>query len=73
MPDALFAQLSEGGRLVAVIYGGAGAAKGKARRKARVGKATLFRSVRGEVGGRPLFDCAAPLLPGFEKAPAFVF
>jgi hypothetical protein len=39
----------------------------------QVGKATLFRSIRGEVGGRPLFDCAAPLLPGFEKAPAFVF
>jgi len=73
MPDTLFAQLSEGGRLVTVMYGGAGDGPGEGPVQARVGKATLFRSVRGEVGGRPLFDCAAPLLPGFEKAPAFVF
>jgi protein-L-isoaspartate(D-aspartate) O-methyltransferase len=73
MPDALFAQLSEGGRLVAVMYGGAGNGQGEGPAQGRVGKATLFRSVRGEVGGRPLFDCAAPLLPGFKKAPAFVF
>jgi protein-L-isoaspartate(D-aspartate) O-methyltransferase len=73
MPDALFAQLSEGGRLVAVMYGGAGGGPGEGPIQGQVGKATLFRSIRGEVGGRPLFDCAAPLLPGFEKAPAFVF
>jgi protein-L-isoaspartate(D-aspartate) O-methyltransferase len=73
MPDALFAQLSEGGRLVAVMYGGAGNGQGEGTAQGRVGKATLFRSVRGEVGGRPLFDCTAPLLPGFKKAPAFVF
>ncbi len=71
MPDALFAQLSEGGRLIAAMYGGAGNGEGPVQ--GRVGKATLFRSVRGEVGGRPMFDCAAPVLPGFEKAPAFVF
>jgi protein-L-isoaspartate(D-aspartate) O-methyltransferase len=73
MPDPLFAQLSEGGRLVAVTYGGAGAGQGEGGMQGQVGKAKLFRSVRGEVGGRPLFDCTAPLLPGFEKASAFVF
>jgi protein-L-isoaspartate(D-aspartate) O-methyltransferase len=73
MPDALFAQLSEGGRLVAVMYGGAGGGQGEGPMQGQVGKATLFRSVRGEVGGRPLFDCTAPLLPGFKKAPSFVF
>jgi protein-L-isoaspartate(D-aspartate) O-methyltransferase len=73
MPVGLFAQLSEGGRLVAVMYGGAGGGQGEGLMQGQVGKATLFRSIRGEVGGRPLFDCAAPLLPGFEKAPAFVF
>jgi protein-L-isoaspartate(D-aspartate) O-methyltransferase len=73
MPDGLFAQLSEGGRLVAVMYGGAGGGQGEGPVQGQVGKATLFRSIRSEVGGRPLFDCAAPLLPGFEKAPAFVF
>jgi protein-L-isoaspartate(D-aspartate) O-methyltransferase len=73
MPDALFAQLSEGGRLVGVMYAGAGGGQGEGAMQGQVGKATLFRSVRGEVGGRPLFDCAAPLLPGFKKAPAFIF
>jgi protein-L-isoaspartate(D-aspartate) O-methyltransferase len=71
MPDALFAQLSEGGRLVAVMYGGDGHGEGPIQ--GQVGKATLFRSIRGEVGGRPLFDCTAPLLPGFKRAPSFVF
>ena len=73
MPDALFGQLSEGGRLVAVMYGGAGGGQGEGSIQGQVGKATLFRSVRGEVGGRVLFDCAAPPLPGFKKTPAFVF
>jgi len=77
VPDGLFAQLSEGGRLVTVMYGGAGGGQeegqGEGPLQGQVGKATLFRSIRGEVGGRPLFDCAAPLLPGFEKAPTFVF
>jgi protein-L-isoaspartate(D-aspartate) O-methyltransferase len=73
IPDALFAQLAEGGRLVTVVYDGAGMGLGEAALVSRVGKATLFRSVRGEVGGRVLFDASAPLLPGFGKAPAFVF
>jgi protein-L-isoaspartate(D-aspartate) O-methyltransferase len=73
MPDALFAQLSEGGRLVAVVYGGQGEAQIDGQVEGKVGKAMLFRSVRGEVGGRPLFDSTAPLLPGFSKARAFVF
>ena len=69
LADALFGQLAEGGRLVTVMYSG----QDGGRLEGRVGKATLFRSVRGEVGGRPLFDSAAPLLPGFAKAPAFIF
>jgi len=28
---------------------------------------------RGDVSGRPIFDAAAPLLPGFTATPAFVF
>jgi protein-L-isoaspartate(D-aspartate) O-methyltransferase len=73
IPDALFAQLSEGGRLVTVVYDGAGMSQGEAALVTRVGKATLFRSVRGEVAGRILFDASAPLLPGFGRAPVFVF
>jgi protein-L-isoaspartate(D-aspartate) O-methyltransferase len=73
IPDALFAQLSDGGRLVTVVYGGQGEARMDGHVEGKVGKATLFRSVRGEVGGLPLFDSTAPLLPGFAKAPVFVF
>jgi len=68
IPDALFAQLSDGGRLIAVVYDAEGS-----HLEGKVGRAMLFRAVRGEVGGRTLFDASAPLLPGFAKAPAFVF
>jgi hypothetical protein len=33
----------------------------------------LYVSERGDVSGRPVFDAAAPVLPGFVKPPAFVF
>jgi protein-L-isoaspartate(D-aspartate) O-methyltransferase len=61
VPEALCAQLSPGGRLVTVVGSGP------------VGKATLFQSVSGELRGRVLFDAMAPVLPGFTRAPAFVF
>jgi protein-L-isoaspartate(D-aspartate) O-methyltransferase len=60
-PEALLAQLKDGGRLVAVIGG------------APLGKATLYRKAGGRVTALPLFDAVAPLLPGFAQAPAFVF
>jgi protein-L-isoaspartate(D-aspartate) O-methyltransferase len=60
-PQSLLRQLGEGGRLVAVMGTGPD------------GKATLFRRDRGEIGSRTLFDAAAPALPAFAKAPAFVF
>jgi protein-L-isoaspartate(D-aspartate) O-methyltransferase len=61
VPQRLCAQLSPRGRLVTVVSSGP------------VGKATLFQSVNGELGGRVLFDASAPVLPGFARAPAFVF
>jgi protein-L-isoaspartate(D-aspartate) O-methyltransferase len=61
VPRGLQGQLKEGGRLVCVL--GRGPA----------GKAMLFRSLEGDLSGRPLFDASAPLLPGFAKAPEFVF
>jgi protein-L-isoaspartate(D-aspartate) O-methyltransferase len=33
----------------------------------------LYLRSGSEVGGRPLFDAAAPLLPGFAKTPEFTF
>ena len=61
VPENLHAQLKEGGRLVCVLGRG------------QSGKAMLYRSLEGELSGRPIFDAAAPLLPGFAHTPEFVF
>jgi protein-L-isoaspartate(D-aspartate) O-methyltransferase len=61
VPHALTRQLKAGGRLVAVVA------------RAPTGQAMLYRAVGGEVSGWPIFDAAAPLLPGFAAPPAFVF
>jgi protein-L-isoaspartate(D-aspartate) O-methyltransferase len=61
MPRTLCGQLKDGGRLVAVVG------------RAPVSRAMLYCSVQGDVSGRPIFDAAAPLLPGFAAPPAFVF
>ena len=60
-PQALARQMREGGRLVAV--------KGRAPN----GKAMLYRCINGDLRGWPIFDAAAPLLPGFAAPPVFVF
>jgi protein-L-isoaspartate(D-aspartate) O-methyltransferase len=60
-PDALGRQLSPTGRLAAVFGRGPGA------------KAIIYRQIEGKLVGRPIFDAAAPLLPGFAAPPAFVF
>ena len=60
-PESLLGQLREGGRLVGVS--GSGPA----------GKATIWRMGGGRATSQPLFDAAAPLLPGFAKRPEFVF
>jgi protein-L-isoaspartate(D-aspartate) O-methyltransferase len=60
-PEALFAQLREGGRLVVVMGGG------------RSGRATLFRKSHHHVSGMPVFDASAPMLDEFRLKPAFVF
>jgi protein-L-isoaspartate(D-aspartate) O-methyltransferase len=61
VPKALLRQLKPGGRLVGVLG------------TMPLGKAMLYCSVGGECGGRPIFDAAAPLLPGFAAPAAFVF
>ena len=61
MPHALIAQLRDGGRLLAVIG------------SVPMGNATIYRKAGGRVTAVPLFDAAAPLLPGFAKPAAFVF
>jgi protein-L-isoaspartate(D-aspartate) O-methyltransferase len=61
VPDALLDQLKDGGRLAAV------------RSDGPVGQATLWRRHGTSFDARPAFDAGAPLLPGFEKQPGFVF
>ena len=61
MPDAFGRQLKPNGRLAAVFGQGPAA------------KAMIYRSIEGHLVGRPIFDAAAPLLPGFAAPPAFVF
>ena len=61
VPHALTRQLKAGGRLVAVMG------------CTPTGQAILYRAVGGEVSGWPIFDAAAPLLPGFAAPPEFVF
>ena len=41
--------------------------------RAPTGKAMIYRMIEGHLVGRPIFDAAAPVLPGFAAAPAFVF
>ena len=62
VPKTLFDQLNEGGRLIAPVLGEAG-----------ICRVTVYRKLDGEIGAAPMFDCAVPPLPGFEKSHGFVF
>ena len=61
VPDELGGQLKPDGRLVCV-HGRSPAAK-----------AMIYHRIEGRMVGRPIFDAAARLLPGFVAPPAFVF
>jgi protein-L-isoaspartate(D-aspartate) O-methyltransferase len=61
VPDALTAQLRDGGKLAAVI------------RKDGSPKAMLYVRTGDHVSARRLFDAAIPALPGFEAPKSFVF
>ncbi len=62
IPSEIAAQLSEGGRIAAVLRPGQG-----------VGRATLTTRTGGVLAQRVIFDAATPLLPAFVPKPAFVF
>lgn len=61
VPDALFWQLKDGGRLVAIVGDG------------RSGRAAVWKRTGTTISERDGFDVAAPVLPGFEPAQRFVF
>ncbi len=62
IPQALFDQLADGGRLMAVIRSDGG-----------VGRAVLHTKRANVLSHRALFDAAINPLPGFQPQPGFVF
>lgn len=67
IPEALFAQLAEGGRLLAVLrqFGPAHAA--------HIGEARLYKKIKGNVSHRSLFNANPKSLVEFETAKIFTF
>jgi protein-L-isoaspartate(D-aspartate) O-methyltransferase len=61
VPEAITAQLKDGGRLAAVVGTG------------RATKALIHVRSGEFVSARPVFDAAIPPLPGFSRPPQFVF
>jgi protein-L-isoaspartate(D-aspartate) O-methyltransferase len=62
VPSEIPAQLTEGGRMVAVV-----------KRDNGPGRATLTTRTGGILAARVMFDAATPLLPGFAGKPIFTF
>jgi protein-L-isoaspartate(D-aspartate) O-methyltransferase len=61
VPERLFGQLAEGGRLVGVFAA------------TKPSRAVVVTHFHGDFGHRTLFDAAAPVLPGLEPVAQFVF
>ncbi|WP_268821571.1 protein-L-isoaspartate O-methyltransferase family protein [Octadecabacter dasysiphoniae] len=61
IPDALLAQIKEGGRIAAIFAEGA------------LGVVRVGRKIDGIVNWRMSFNAGAPVLPGFAKDAAFTF
>jgi protein-L-isoaspartate(D-aspartate) O-methyltransferase len=61
IPDTLCGQLRDGGRLLGVFAA------------SQPPRATIVTRSHGDFGYRTLFDASAPVLPGLERVPAFVF
>lgn len=60
-PEMLGGQLKPSGRLACILG------------HPPVAKAMIFRRAEGQLVGRPIFDAAAAVLPGFMAPPTFVF
>jgi protein-L-isoaspartate(D-aspartate) O-methyltransferase len=61
VPERLYHQLKEGGRLVGVFA------------MTRPQRATIVTRTHDDFGDRALFDAAIPVLPGLGRPPTFVF
>lgn len=65
IPDALVAQLKDGGRMAAIFV--------EASAAGAAGQMRLGLKTGGTMNWRYAFDAAAPVLPGFHSAEKFVF
>jgi protein-L-isoaspartate(D-aspartate) O-methyltransferase len=61
VPDRLYQQLKDGGRLVGVFA------------TTKPPRAMIVTRSHGDFGNRALFDAVVPVLPGLERLAAFVF
>lgn len=61
VPQALFDQLDEGGRLMAIT------------RTGLVGHVHIYAKVKGYISDKVLFEASVPVLPGFETKTGFTF
>lgn len=61
LPQTIFDQLKEGGRILALFMDGP------------LGEVRLGMKTHGTVSWRVEFNATAPVLPGFERAPSFTF
>jgi protein-L-isoaspartate(D-aspartate) O-methyltransferase len=61
VPDRLYRQLRDGGRLVGVFA------------MSKPPRAMIVTHSHADFGDRALFDAVVPVLPGLERPPAFVF
>lgn len=61
VPDRLYSQIKEGGRLVGVFA------------MTKPPRAMIVTRSHGDFGSRALFDTAVPVLPGLERRAEFVF
>jgi protein-L-isoaspartate(D-aspartate) O-methyltransferase len=61
VPDRLYGQLKEGGRLVGVFA------------QSKPPRAMIVTRSHGDFGHRALFDATVPVLPGLQRRPEFVF
>jgi len=67
LPEILFAQLAEGGRLVAVMR------HYSPDHAVHTGQARLYRKIKGEITWTALFDANVPPAPGFTAPRGFEF
>jgi protein-L-isoaspartate(D-aspartate) O-methyltransferase len=66
LPEALLAQMADGGRLLCVV-------SPPKSLPGQLGRAKLFEMRDGKITARDLFDASAPVLPAFAAQPKFEF